>query len=167
MTSNNLEWLSILSKDSKSLKEIKLIKKVKVWLTDRLTNQPMDRRTDGWTDKAGCRVACTRLMNYINSAFSIFVNFFILWPCSLTGAPWGLFAWPTNRVVCCYVGKSQFHELKGHVYLSVGSLWSWKVCPLQWWLAMFHTLYCTIVSGLSEDCWGGVTSIWHHHCVHL
>ena len=40
---------------------MKLIKKVKVWRTDRLTDRPTNRWTDGRTDKAGCRVACTRL----------------------------------------------------------------------------------------------------------
>ena len=35
----------------------KIIKKSKVWPTDRPTDQPTDRPTD----KAGCRVACTRL----------------------------------------------------------------------------------------------------------
>ena len=29
----------------------------KKWNGDRLTNQQMDGRMDGWTDKAGCRVA--------------------------------------------------------------------------------------------------------------
>ena len=47
---NDLEWLIILFYDLKCPEEIRLIKKVKC---DRPTNRP--------TDKAGCRVACTRL----------------------------------------------------------------------------------------------------------
>ena len=52
-----LKWLSTLFNDFKWLKEIWLIKEVKVWQIDRTTNG----RMDGWIDKAGCRVACTRL----------------------------------------------------------------------------------------------------------
>ena len=54
----------------------KIIKKSKVWPTDRPTDQPTDRPTD----KAGCRVACTRLKT--NFLF-LFQNY-IVWPIKRT-----------------------------------------------------------------------------------
>ena len=53
MTKNDLELLRMTKNDLKWLWTTKSNEKSKVW--------PVDQRTDRRTDKAGCRVACTRL----------------------------------------------------------------------------------------------------------
>ena len=42
------------------------------------TDQPMDGLTNGWTNKAAYRVACTQLKNQLSKELVILVVFFVI-----------------------------------------------------------------------------------------